>query len=210
MSDMFDVYWREYGIAAKQNMAQMRRNAEEAQRIINELAAERDAALKKADVWKAHYIGLDAKAEFLLEELDKAHGGPFLNPVRMLASEDITVPRGPREGQQINVSERVYLEAMWAHIKEKSSYLGGWRKLVGEWKIFGLSSRLWRERAQSALAIYEEHAPGYSERAKKVLEAHRAAQSEHTEQQSTSVETDQMEPERMEHMDPSVHDKPSE
>jgi hypothetical protein len=204
---MFDVYWRERGIALERSS---RRNAARAQQIIDELAEERNAARERADVWQAHYIGLHARAEFLLEELDKAHGGAFFNPVRMLASDDITVPRGQREGQPINISERVYLETMNAFIKEKRSYLGGWRKVVKKWNIFGATRPKWKEDAKGALNMYEHYAEGYAERAKQELQARRAAQADHQEQPDPSEESGQGGSEEIELMESAEQDKPSE
>lgn len=166
MSDMFDVYWRERGIALERSS---RRNAARAQQIIDELAEERNAALRqrdaareRADVWQAHYIGLNARAEFLLQELDKAYGGAHLNPVRSPASEgEITLPRGPREGEVIDFSELVYLTAMNRHIHEKKSHLGPYQKLIERWKIFGAGTweNQWKERVSHIVEFYENYVP---------------------------------------------------
>ena len=68
MSDMFDVYWRERGIALERSS---RRNAARAQQIIDELAEERNAARERADGWQAHSIGPPARAEFLPQRAHK-------------------------------------------------------------------------------------------------------------------------------------------
>lgn len=206
---MSDVYWREYGIAAKQRMNLMRQNAEDAQRIINELVDERNEAQKKADVWQAHYIGLNARAGFLLEELDKAHGGALYNPVRMHASEDITLPNGYRKGQPINFSERVYLVAMNKFIKENMSYLGNW-KVVKKWNIFGLGTLSWREDVQETLDIYEHYAQDYAERVEQELQSRRDAQEDHQEQPDSTAQSDQIVVEKLAHVDPVEKGKPSE
>ncbi len=159
MSDMFDVYWRERGIALERSA---RRNAANAQAIIDEVAAERDAALKKIDVWRSHYMGMTARAEFLLEELDKAHGGPERNPVRMEASEEITMPRGQREGEPIEFHDRVYLMALSGHVKKHASYLGGWRKLLNNHKIFRLSFN-WKKYMGAHLDGFEESKEEFTE-----------------------------------------------
>lgn len=175
MSNISDFYWRERGIALEKSS---RRNAARAEEIINELAKERDAARESSDVWQAHYIGLNARAEFLLEELDKAHGGALYNPVRMTASDDITVPHGYRKGQPINFSERVYLVAMNKFIKEKKSYLGDWKRMVEKWRIFGAGTRTWKGNVQQTLDMYENYAQDNAKRADQELQSNRDAQEQ--------------------------------
>jgi hypothetical protein len=200
MSDMFDVYWQQRAIAGERSA---RRNAAHAQQIINNTAAERNTARRQRDearrqrdearrqrdearherdrakrtgqVFHAHYVALHARAEFLLEQLDEAYGGPQHNPARMIASEDVTVPRGPREGELIQLHDRVYFAALNSIIKEENYHdLGdGWRDVVKRWGIFG-SGENWKEGVKSTLEAFAPHLKAAAERSDKTEQAEQA------------------------------------
>lgn len=133
MSDMFDTYNR---VRANGLSQALKRNGAEAQAIINEVAAERDEALRDVDVWRSHYVGEKARADYLMELLDEKCGGAEFNPAREVASDSIRIPRGEREGQLIQKHDRIYLTAMKNYIAEKVAYVGNWKSLISEYRIF--------------------------------------------------------------------------
>lgn len=113
-----------------------RQNSQRAQQIINELAEEKADALNSRDTWKVHYLALETERDYLLELLDEKCGGSENNPAREIASDSIRIPNGPREGDLIQMRDRIYLTALKGFIAEKASYLGSWKEVIRICGIF--------------------------------------------------------------------------
>lgn len=89
------------------------------------------------DMRRAHYTGLLAERDYLLELLDEAHGVDK-NPARHLAytDESFVIESGPRKGQRPQKRDHVFFSAMAAAVKEKFPYLGSWRRLLRDNFLF--------------------------------------------------------------------------
>jgi hypothetical protein len=84
------------------------------------------------DIRKAHYLGLEAERDYLLAELDKAHGGAESNPAResVYKDTDIRIWNGPRKGEFVQMRDHHYFIKVAELIREDWPHLGCWKKLI--------------------------------------------------------------------------------
>ena len=84
------------------------------------------------DIRRVHYLGMEAERDYLLGELDKAHGGAENNPARkpVYTNTDYRIPNGPRKGEFAQTRDHYYFIKVAELIREKFPHLGCWKKLI--------------------------------------------------------------------------------
>jgi septal ring factor EnvC (AmiA/AmiB activator) len=92
------------------------------------------AEMERGDqVYKAHYLALEAERDSLLGLLDEAHGGAEANPARQPAYADpdeFRIAHGPRAGQPAEMRDHHYFTKMAELIRTRFTGLGCWKELI--------------------------------------------------------------------------------
>lgn len=114
------------------------RDLKEKDRTIAERDKEINETRRDVHARRAHYSGALAMIDYLMKELDQAHGGAEHNPARKPActDESFLIESGPRKGQRPEKRDHVFFDQMARSIKEKYPFLGSWRALLREYNLY--------------------------------------------------------------------------
>lgn len=102
-------------------------------RLRQENADLRDELEQRIQLWKAHYLALEAERDYHMELGDEAHGGSDKNPSRKPSYADpdeFRIAHGSRAGQPAEMRDHHYITKLAEVIQAKFPGLGNWKDLI--------------------------------------------------------------------------------